>query len=181
MENKLLDLTSTPEPTVLDIMPSDVNKFSILTGKSLVINLMPSILKNTTCITSVVQDGDWVGSDEPATNIEPPETNDGIKKYSIRSNTVTGDIIVRFGDSGDEKPDGIGAIRFTVNGITVMLSWNDTDLYFIGNDIDIANYMLSEVGNKVCFRDILVIDTDVYLVDDAGNLLEDDAGNLLVV
>ena len=105
------------------------------------------------CIYPVIQNGNLVGTDEPATNITPELSLDGVNKwYSLQADTTTGDIIAKFGDSGTSKIDNEDSFRILINNTLVLLTWEESNLYYIGNDQSVADYLLAEVGNEVCFE-----------------------------
>ena len=118
----------------------------------------PSGQTNMCFTPAVLQDGDWVGSDEPATNIVPPTTASGEKIYSFRANTTIGDFVLKIGDTGVDMMDNVYIFIVSHNGTEVGLQWDDTNKYYVGNDIDAAQYFLTQVGEELCFYGYVVPD-----------------------
>ena len=111
------------------------------------------------CFTpAVLQSSDWVGSDEPATNIEPPITASGEKIYSFRANTVNGDFVLKIGDTGVDMMDNVYLFIMAHNGMEVGLQWDEANKYYVGNDMDAAQYFLTQVGLELCFHSYVVPD-----------------------
>ena len=111
-----------------------------------------------TCFTTVLQSGDWVGSDEPATNIEPPTTSDGTLIYSFRANIVSGEWIMRFGASGDEKLENVSVGIYEHGYLTVALTWDPVNLWYDGDNLEAALELETLVGTEHCFKMSVVPD-----------------------
>ena len=118
--------------------------------KNKFLGAVSSAIKTNLCFDPVIQTGDKVGSDDPATNMDPAYTSTGTLIYSFQADTSTGDIILKLGDDGTTKEDNVFIISIKHNGTEIGLQWDDTGKYYIGNDIDIANDWAAEVGNKLC-------------------------------
>ena len=111
-----------------------------------------------TCFTSVLQIGDWVGSDEPATNIEPPITSTGVLIYSFRANVVSGEWVMRFGDAGDEQLENVSIGIYEHEHFTIALTWDTDNLWYDGYNPEAALALETLVGEEHCFRMSVVPD-----------------------
>ena len=109
-----------------------------------------------TCFDPVIVEGDWAGSNEPATNIVPAYTADGTLIYSYRMNTVTGDFVIKFGDTGNEKLDNVMLIIYKHDKYKVGMQWDESLNYYLGNDIDAAQYIGLEKDNIHCFESLVI-------------------------
>ena len=115
-------------------------------------------LPDNTCFTTVLQDGDWYGSDEPATNINPPNAADGTLYYSYRANAVTGEFRLRFGDAGDEELTNVLVIIYSHDNREVGLQWDSVNKYYTGDDLIAAQRIAALAGLKHCFVNLVVPD-----------------------
>ena len=104
-----------------------------------------------TCFTTVLQSGDWIGSDEPATNIDPAHTANNILYYSFRANIVSGEWILRFGDTGNTKLENASVGFYDHRHLTVALTWDPINEWYDGENLEAAHALEALVGTEHCF------------------------------
>ena len=119
---------------------------SLSLGFNVSAHMIPNI-----CITEVKQFGTEYGSSEPATEIEPTHTADGVLIYSFRADTSDGSCEMRFGDSGDEQLTNTETLIYEYGTTSFQMEWDDTAKLYSGVDMSAAEALAAEVGNKVCF------------------------------
>ena len=120
-------------------------------------------LSYTNCLMPLIQltDG-WYGFDigqSPTGVIDPTHTSDLQLVYAFKFDTVSGDWILQFGDAGDELALNAhtGVIQFEIDDAdNVLLTWNEANLRYEGNDVGTAEAVVVELGNEVCFASVLV-------------------------
>ena len=110
------------------------------------------------CFMSVVKDGDWYGSSEPASEgeIEPGQASDGTDIYSYRVNATTGEFRLRFGSSGNEQLNNCSLVIYDHGSFKVGMEWDSTNEYYSGTDYDAAQIVAGYKGSKHCFNSYIV-------------------------
>jgi len=134
-------------------------------GKILVLCSAGSAYVENMCINPVLQNGGVVGSDVPATNIDPTHTSDGTLIYSIQADTTTDEVTARFGDNGDEQlytddthTNTISQIYIKHDKYSVILLWDNVSSLYRGTSIEITKSMADAVGSEYCMQALVVPD-----------------------
>jgi len=120
---------------------------------------------NALCIQGVIKDGDFVGTAEPATNVDPTHTSDGTLVYSIRAQISTNDVKLRLGTNGDEQiftdathTNPMSIIELVYGQYAVILTWNATAKLYAGSSLGITETMNATVGSNYCMKVVIVPD-----------------------
>jgi len=119
----------------------------------------------TNCWTPLIQllDGGYgmdEGQLEDNGTMFPAHTSGGLLIYSFRFYT-TGEWILQFGVAGDEQmPNNQqGVIQFGLADTeNILLIWDDTLNYYVGNDTGTATEVIKKVGQEVCFTATIIPD-----------------------
>ena len=113
----------------------------------------------TNCYNPLVQltDGGY-GYDESQVitgSITPTSASDGTHIYKSSFYTADGSFIFAYGVAGNEQLTNNTLIIYSYDDVDhVELTWDSTELYYIGYNTELANLMALEVGNNVCFSGI---------------------------
>lgn len=105
---------------------------------------------NTNCFSPVTQSGDWYGAPTSA-ELSPNTASDSTLIYSYLANSVTGEIIIRFGAAGNGQLTNTNLIFHDFGGYNVELFWDDTNLYYSGTNLEAATDIKAAVGTEKCF------------------------------
>ncbi len=119
----------------------------------------------TNCWTPLAQSGDWIGynSGTPYGTLVPNVTSDGTFIYSYEANTVTGEFKIRFGVAGNEQLTNNQLIIYIHDTYgQVELFHDDVNLYYTGTNLELANKLLEDVGEKNCFISLAIPETLIH-------------------
>ncbi len=108
------------------------------------------------CISNMQTDGTWDGHIAGSgSTIDPAQTASGHIVYEFKwdATDTTGDIEFALGVAGEEKEPNANEIFVIKDGISVILTWDDTAKRYIGSDIEFVTYanILFVVGEVGCF------------------------------
>jgi len=123
----------------------------------------------TLCIQGVIKDGDFVGTAEPAANVDPTHTSDGTLVYSIRAHISTNDVKLRLGANGDEQiftdathANPMSIIDLKYGQYEVILTWDATAKLYAGNSLGITETMNAAVGSDYCVKTVITPDLIIH-------------------
>ncbi len=93
--------------------------------------------------------------------VVPEYTAGGILIYSLYWDTTTGKFIMQFGDAGNEKlPNTVQILAEGTNKL--VLQYDEVEQYYTTTDKDVADSIITPVGDVLCFMFYVVPDLMIH-------------------